>query len=198
MCFSPYGSVGQRLLVTSADTTASYWTFSYRDLSLFYPYVTFRRHRDYISGGAFLSDGFHIVTASHDKTIRIWRIAGGMQTEKIKIESVRNSIFSLLVTFAYTFLKVASFSHHAASGLSASGSFAEGNVHFWKTVAQIEPAPEVPFSDHVCLRERRSRAQAKADTLQAWLDQADSGLRQQVPRVQELKRSIADLEAKCT
>ena len=195
MCFRPSG---KKLLVTSEDNTASIWTVLFDNIMVFYPYLTFRRHRRKVCGGAFLSDGSHVVTASRDNTVRIWRISDGEQTAKIKSESVRNSIFSLLVIFAYTFLKLASFSYHAASGLGASGTHDDGNVHFWKTVAQIEPAPQVPLPDAPCLRERRSYAQAEANDIQAWLEKADSGLCQQVPRVQEMKRSIADLEAKCT
>ena len=50
---------------------------------------------------------------------------------------------------------------------------------------------------HECVRERLAEAQAQVKEIQASIEKADSGLRQQMTREQELKRSIADLEAKC-
>ena len=84
-------------------------------------------------------------------------------------------------------MQVDSLSYHAASGNIIVGLHT-GHVEMWQTD---------PHIDHACVRERLSEAQAQADDIQASLDKADSGLRQQISREQKLKRSITDLEAKC-
>ena len=50
---------------------------------------------------------------------------------------------------------------------------------------------------HSCVRERLAEAQAHAKYIHASIEKADSGLRYRMSREQELKQSIADLEAKC-
>ena len=120
--------------------------------------------------------------------------------------------------------QLCSLSYHAASGNIAIG-FASGHVGLLQTESFIAPqapdapqAPEapqisdappvsteikpfsalqVPLPTHACVRERLAEAQAQANDIQASLKKADSGLRQQMSREQELKQSIADLEAKC-
>ena len=58
-------------------------------------------------------------------------------------------------------------------------------------------ALQAALPDHACVRERLAAAQTQANDIQASIDKADKGLRQQMSREQELKHSIADLEAKC-
>ena len=58
-------------------------------------------------------------------------------------------------------------------------------------------APRAALPAHVCVRERLAEAKAQVKDIEASIEKADSGLRQQMSREQELKRSIADLEAKC-
>ena len=91
------------------------------------------------------------------------------------------------ISLTYCAIQVFSLSYHAASGNIIVGLH-NGHVEMWQTD---------PHIDHACVRERLSEAQAQADDIQASLDKADSGLRQQISREQKLKRSITDLEAKC-
>ena len=64
--------------------------------------------------------------------------------------------------------------------------------------AALRPAPQVTLPAHACVRERLAAAKAQANDIQASLSKAENELRQQTSREQELKRSIADLEAKRT
>ena len=78
--------------------------------------------------------------------------------------------------------------------IAASGNIIVGlggQVELWQS------APQVTLPAHECVRERLAEAQAQANDIQASLEKADKGLRQQMSREQELKRSIADLETKC-
>ena len=83
-----------------------------------------------------------------------------------------------------------SLSYHAASGNIAVG-LENGHVEMWQT------NPRVALPAHACVRERLAEAQALVNEIEASLKMADSGLQQQMSREQELKRSIADFEAKC-
>ena len=82
-----------------------------------------------------------------------------------------------------------SLSYHATSGNIVAGLV--GHIEVWQT------DPYIALPNHVCVRERLAEAQSQANDIQASLDKADNGLRQQMSREQELKRSIAELEAKC-
>ena len=91
-------------------------------------------------------------------------------------------------------MQVNSLSCHAATGNIAIG-LDTGYVEM--CVFDPHAAPPAALPDHPCVRERLAEAQAQANAIQALIDKADSGLRQQMSREQELKRSIANLEAKC-
>ena len=80
-----------------------------------------------------------------------------------------------------------SLSYHAASGTIAAG-LSDGFVEIWQAA---------PQAAHACVRGRLADAQEKVAEIKLALGKADVGLRQQMSREQELKRSIADLEAKC-
>ena len=101
-------------------------------------------------------------------------------------------------------------SYQAASGNIALGLYG-GQVELWQTAPYIAPpsapraaprvvsqaAPRAAQPDYACVRKRLAEAQAKIETIDASFEKADSKLRQQMSREQELKRSIADLESKC-
>ena len=95
-------------------------------------------------------------------------------------------------------MQVYSLSYHAASGKIAVG-LNDGLLEVWQTILHIAPyaAPRAALPAHVCVCWRLAEAQAETDKIQVTLDKANNGLRQQMSREQELKRSIADLEAKC-
>ena len=95
-------------------------------------------------------------------------------------------------------MQVSSLSYHAASGNIIVG-FDRGQVELWQTDPYIafSAAPQVTLPAHVCVRERLAEAEAQVKEIEASLEKADKGLRQRMSREQELKRSIADLEAKC-
>ena len=116
-----------------------------------------------------------------------------LQTTKVILYV--SQLYLFLLTFVA--LQVASLSYHAASGNIIVGI--GGEVDIWQTDPYIAPsaAPQVNLPAHECVRERLAEAQAQANDIQASLKKADSGLRQQMSREQELKQSIADLEAKC-
>ena len=90
-------------------------------------------------------------------------------------------------------MQVLSLSYHAASGNITVG-FDRGQVELWQTDPYIAPsaAPQVTLPAHVCVRERLAEAEAQVKEIEASLEKADKGLRQQMSREQELKRSIAD------
>ena len=93
-------------------------------------------------------------------------------------------------------------SYHAASCNIVIG-LENGHVEMWQTDPHIaastapRSAPQVALPAHECVRERLAEAQAQANAILASIEKADSRLRQQMSREQELKQSIADLEAKC-
>ena len=90
-----------------------------------------------------------------------------------------------------------SLSCHAASGNIIVG-LGDGHVQMWQTDPYIATDPQVTLPAHECVRARLAEAQAQANDIQASIEQTDNKLRQQMSRELELKRSIADLEAKCT
>ena len=102
----------------------------------------------------------------------------------------------LFISLTHCAMQVSSLSYHAASRIITVG-LSGGHVEMWQTKPYIAPAPQATLPTHECVRERLAEAQAQANDIQASIDKADSGLRQQMSREQELKRSIADLEAKC-
>ena len=87
-------------------------------------------------------------------------------------------------------MQVGSLSYHEASGNIVLGC-RDSHVEMWLF------DPRGPLPAHECIRERLAEAQAQVDGLDAALKKADNGLHQQMARDQELKQSIADLEAKC-
>ena len=93
-------------------------------------------------------------------------------------------------------MQVMSLSYHAASGAIVT-IVEEGFVELWQTDPHIATPLQRPLPDHVCVRERLAAAQAEIKDIEASIEKADDGLRQQVSREKELKRSIADLETKC-
>ena len=107
-------------------------------------------------------------------------------------------MFCLFISLTYCAIQVFSLSYHAASGNIIVGLH-NGHVEMWQTDPHIalSAAPQVTLPAHECVRERLAAAQAQANDVQASIEKADSGLRQQMSREQELKRSIADLEVKC-
>ena len=72
--------------------------------------------------------------------------------------------------------------HHDPTGTIIVG-LADGQVELLQT--------------HTCVRKRLADAKAEANDIQASLEEAKNGLRQQMSREQELHRSIEDLEIKC-
>ena len=86
--------------------------------------------------------------------------------------------------------QLCSLSYHAASGNIAVG-FRDGHVEMYL----YDPLGHVPA--HQCVRQRLAEAQAQVKDIEASIEKTENGLRQQMSREQELKRSIADLEAKC-
>ena len=106
------------------------------------------------------------------------------------------SCFDYFILLTHFAMQVTSLSYHAASCNIIVG-LTYGHVEIWQTDPYIAPAPQAALPDHACVRERLAEAQAEANDIQASIDKADSGLRHQMSREQELKRSIADLEAKC-
>ena len=109
-----------------------------------------------------------------------------LQTTNVVERCVTLCQFISLTHYA---MQVYSLSYHAASGNIAAGL--AGHVELWQT------APYNALPAHVCVRERLAEAQAQAKVIGASIENSDSGLRQQISREQELKRSIADLEVKC-
>ena len=89
-----------------------------------------------------------------------------------------------------------SLSYDAASGNIALGLL-DGHVEFIKMVAYDPCAVSTPLPLHARIRTRLAIAQMQASAAEAKLLSANDGLRQRISREQELKRSIADLEAKC-
>ena len=123
-----------------------------------------------------------------------------LQTTNVVEWCVTLYLFISLTHFA---MQVTSLSYHAASGNIIIG-LNDGHVEMWQTDPHIAPsatlrnAPQaLPLPDHVCVRKRLAEAQAQVKIAEASIEKADSGLRQQISREQELKQSIVDLEAKC-
>ena len=185
------------LLATSDDKTASIWNVPSGTTWSSIPYATFEGHKRDVRGGAFLGDESHVITGSYDGFIRIWRTSDRAQTANYKCGgAVRHALSRFLLTFVV--MQVWSLSYHAASGNIILGLFSYGYVEIWQTDPYIAPstAPQVTLPDHVCVRERLAEAQAEANDIQVSLEKANIALRQQISREQELKRSIAELEAK--
>ena len=118
---------------------------------------------------------------------------------KLKITHVveRCVTLCLFLSLTHFAMQVISLSYHAASGNIVVG-LENSQVELWQTNPYIAPsfAPQVTLPDHVCVRERLAEAQAEANDIQVSLEKANIALRQQISREQELKRSIAELEAK--
>ena len=89
-----------------------------------------------------------------------------------------------------------SLSYHAASGVIAVG-LADGHIDLWQTAEYDSFDISAALQSHACFRTRLSVAQSRANDIQSLIEKADSELRQQMSREQELIRSIADLEEKC-
>ena len=87
-------------------------------------------------------------------------------------------------------------SYHAASGNITIVKM-NREVEIWQLDSQFA-SYQSGLLDHVCLRERLVAAQVQVKGIEASIEKTDDGLRKQVSREMELKRSIADLEAKCT
>ena len=88
-----------------------------------------------------------------------------------------------------------SLSYHAASGVIATGT-SEGQVEIWQTAAYDPCDVSAAPPSHACVRTRLRIAQLQLNAAESILSKVDNGLCQQVSREQELRRSIADLEAK--
>ena len=88
-----------------------------------------------------------------------------------------------------------SLSHHTASGNIAVG-FGDGQVELWQTAAYDPCDISVALPSHACVRTRLKIAQLQASAVEESLSKSDSGLRELMSREQELRRTIADLEAK--
>ena len=119
-----------------------------------------------------------------------------LQTTNVVEWCVTLCLLLLLLLLTHFAMQVCSLSYHAAFGNIVAGLL-DGQVEMWQTDPHIAPAPQAALPAHECVRERLAEAQAQANDIQASLKKADSGLRQQMSREQELKQSIADLEAKC-
>ena len=106
-------------------------------------------------------------------------------------------MFCLFISLTYCAIQVFSLSYHAASGNIIVG-LNNGHVEMWQTDPYIasSSAPQLTLPAHECVRKRLTAAQAEAKNIEASLEKADVGLRQQMSSEQELKHSIADLEAK--
>ena len=115
---------------------------------------------------------------------------------------VERCVFRLSIKLLTLVVQVRSLSYHAGTGNIALGRV-NGQVDMWKSAPLVGTAPQATLSVRapqaalVCVRTRLAEARAKADVIEASLGKADSGLRQLLFREQELKNSIADLEAKC-
>ena len=141
-----------------------------------------------------------------------------LQTTNVVDRCVMLCLF-ISLTHCACAVQVSSLSYHSASGNIVVG-FSNGHVEMWKTAPYIAPpaaprsapqvavaapipvpkpqaAPQVRLSVHECVRERLSKAQAQVNDIQGSIGKANKGLRQQMTREYELKRSIADLEVKC-
>ena len=87
-------------------------------------------------------------------------------------------------------------SYHAASGIIAIGL--HGGIELWQTDPCIAPAPRTALPDHMCVRERLSEAHSQAKEIETSIEEVENGLRQQMSREQESRRSYIDHEATCT
>mgnify|MGYP002387259097 CR=1 FL=1 len=68
------------LLVTSNDKTASIWKVPSNATWPTTPHVTLKGHTNALYGGAFLGDESHVITASEDKSLLIWRTSDGVKS----------------------------------------------------------------------------------------------------------------------
>ena len=85
-------------------------------------------------------------------------------------------------------------SYHAASTSIAVVTH-DGHIEKWQTDPQIASAPQADSSAS-CVRKRLEAAQAEIKDVEASLEEPDDDLREQISRENEVKRSIADFEAK--
>ena len=90
-------------------------------------------------------------------------------------------------------MQLCSLSYHAASGNIVAG-LKYGRVELLQTAPHI--ATEVVLPAHVCVRNRLAEARTELKDVETSLKKVDDGLRQQLSREQEMRRSIADLSAK--
>ena len=98
LCFSPSGSM---LLATSGDETATIWSVPLETTWSPTPYVTLKGHKKAVFGGAFLGDESHVVTASEDNILRVWRTTDGKETANYNCSGrVRHCLF--LVALQYS------------------------------------------------------------------------------------------------
>ena len=185
------------LLATSSDKIAYIWKIS-SGATCPTSLVMLKGHTEGVNGGAFLGDESHVITGSPDNSLRIWRTSDGVQTAIYPycVGQVCHAL--LLLSLTHFAMQVTSLSYHAESGNIVVG-LRDGQVELFQTdpYKKISTAPKAAPPTHACVRERLAEAQAQVKDVEASLEKADVGLRQQMSREQELKRSIADLEAKC-
>lgn len=88
-------------------------------------------------------------------------------------------------------MQATSLSYHAATGNVALAVNIHGEVRILQAARSIGPptAPLAILPNHACVRERLAEAEAQEKAIKASLDE-------QLSREKDLKRSIADLEAK--
>ena len=186
------------LLATSADRTASVWNVPSGTTWSTTPHVTLEEHEEPVYGGAFLGDESYVVTGSDDGSLLIWRTSDGVQTANYDCGGYVRHALTIYIAH-HCAMQVSSFAYDAASGNIIVG-LQNGHVEMWQTARYIarSSAPQVTLPAHVCVRERLAEAQALVKDIQASIGKADGELHHQMSREQELKRSIADLEAKCT
>ena len=185
------------LLVPSNDDTATIWNVSTSTTWPSRPHVILKGHSKPVSSVAFLGDESHVITGSADGSICIWRTSDGVQTAKYECGNKRTYEHHNM-SHLFDGNCVFSLSYHAASGIISVG-LSNGGVELWQTDPYIAPhaALRAALPAHTCVRKRLAEAQAQAKDVETSINNADSGLRQQMSREQELKRSIADLEFKC-
>ena len=99
------------------------------------------------------------------------------------------------VLLTHVAMQLWSFSYLAASDIIAGG-LTNGQVELWQTGSQGTSLTDMP--SYACVRERLARAEAQANDIKASIEKAGVGFHHKMSREQELKHSIADLEAKCT
>ena len=157
--------------------------------------MKFEGHTHNVSDGAFLDDESHVITGSSDNSLHIWSISDGVHKDGYdSYFCVRHpSTVSIYVT-DFVAMQLQSLSYHAASG-NIVGGLDYGFVQFWQTAPHTF-ATKVVSPANVCVRNRLAAAQAELRDIETSLEKTDESVHQQLSREQELKQSIADLEAK--